>query len=502
MTQNAVSEADEVAAADWLDEHPASLATRPEANNVSEGSPSTPSQVAEVEGDVGYTTVATPETPESVRDIQADDDDMKLRNVSKGEVDESGSPEVVSSRDSVRSKGSKIANLRAAFEKSSPVDGTSRSRFGRSMERMRDRSAEREREYWREISRLRGERDKEQELRQTIEERYKKLEDKFQVLEAELEEQAQTHMNGNAHQNNSDDHVERYHEQHSAGTKSEDVSTLQQQLADLKKNISTLTRVDSHVTDSTFAQDMGVLHHELQNWIVCNFRRMKMPSSTDELCFRLEGTADFGRVALLQQIFRTFDPAAKLAFFQSAAVVFLMDVFEADFLFGMSGKQQWCAELLQAASSMRDVLDLPGYNKWRAATVDSLRQSDALQTLVRTAVENVATSICGCLCKVTGIDIGPAGKASLINIIKRAVSLAHLFTVQQAHYEFEFPRPGSALDPEMMEESAEDGDALTSPVISCTTFPAVIKFGDEDGNNLHLRNAIVKAKVLCRDAKS
>ncbi|KAI7179618.1 hypothetical protein KC316_g6979 [Hortaea werneckii] len=422
-----------------------------------------------------------------------EDSQMQLDDGLISAAKEQDSSESQSGRANSRSTSSKFANLRAAFEKDTSTDGPPKRNFARS--------AECGRQCQDEIGKLRDERDREEEMKIALEEKCTKLEEELEALEQQTRGQKEAGRLTPGQETNGTN--EQDHEEARAPTaQSDEVHLLQQQLAELKKTISTSTRMSSSVTDSTFAQEMGVLHHELQNWIVLNFRRAKMDVAPNELCNRLEGTGDFERVAWLQQIFRVFDPSAKLAFLQCVATVFLMDVFCAELVFGLNEGEQWCAVLLKADDSMQKTLGSQAYSKWRAATVEAVGQSAVFQDHLQKANEGVADSICHSLHKLTEIDAGEGGKASLIGIIKRAASLAHLFSFQQAQYQFILPNPGTPFDAETMEDIAQDGEELSSSVISCVTFPFIIKNGDECGDNTHLRNVIMKSRVLCREVES
>ena len=61
-----------------------------------------------------------------------------------------------------------------------------------------------------------------------------------------------------------------------AKSRQAEVTNLQQQLADLKRDVSTSTRTSPQVSDTTFAQEMGMLQHEVQNWVVNSSRRAKV----------------------------------------------------------------------------------------------------------------------------------------------------------------------------------------------------------------------------------
>ncbi|KAI6827741.1 hypothetical protein KC340_g9362 [Hortaea werneckii] len=423
-----------------------------------------------------------------------EDSQMHLDDGTGSSAKEQNSPESQFGRANSRSTSSKFANLRAAFEKDTSTDGPPKRNFARS--------AECGRQCQDEIGKLRDERDREGAMKIALEEKCTKLEEELEALEQQTRGQKETGGLSTLGQETNGTNEQDHEEARASSAQSDEVHLLQQQLSELKKTISTSTRMSSSVTDSTFAQEMGVLHHELQNWIVLNFRRAKMDAAPNELCNRLEGTGDFERVAWLQQIFRVFDPSAKLAFLQCVATVFLMDVFCAELVFGLNEGEQWCAGLLKAGDSMQKTLSSQAYGKWRAATVEAVGQSAVFQDHLQKANEGVADSICHSLLKLTEIDAGEGGKTSLIGIIKRAASLAHLFSSQKAQYQFLLPNPGTPFDAETMEDIAEDGEELSSSVISCVTFPFIIKNGDECGDNTHLRNVIMKSRVLCREVES
>ncbi|KAK5120268.1 hypothetical protein LTR85_006474 [Meristemomyces frigidus] len=419
-----------------------------------------------------------------------DAEEMKSSDAN-GDARDAAAAESRTRAGSLRSTSSKIANLRATFEKHSPVDAAVKRRFP-SAEKKTEGISEREREYWKEIARLRDERDKEHELRQTYEEKCAVLEDQVQRLQQQgLEGQS----NGGCEKATAVSEAAP-ESLHVSKTRTEDVSVLQQQLSDLKRSISTSTRMDNQVTDSTFAQEMGVLHHELQNWIVNNFRRVKAEVAPSELSSRLDGIVDDKQAELLKQIYAMFDPPAKLAIYQATAVVFLMDIFTERLLYGLPSEQEWCRHILQAAENLEHQLTSMAYNKWRAATLEAIQHSEGFDALVQTAVTRMTATMVSVLSKLTESEPNASG---LANVVKRAVSLAHLLRLQRARYDLYLPSPTDSFDPATMEDDSDRSEGRPGSAVRCAIFPAVLKIGDEYGDNVHLRNVIVKAKVLCRD---
>jgi len=87
-------------------------------------------------------------------------------------------------------------------------------------------------------------------------------------------------------------------------------------------------------------------------------------------------------------------------------------------------------------------------------------------------------------------------------IVEQAVSLSRLLRVQRARFIVAIPsmhpRHQALFDNETMEDiSGEDEQGLTGKELQCAVFPALYKFGDEEGNNTQIRNVIAKAQVFC-----
>ena len=88
---------------------------------------------------------------------------------------------------------------------------------------------------------------------------------------------------------------------------------------------------------------------------------------------------------------------------------------------------------------------------------------------------------------------------SLRTIVKKAVSLAHLIRVQQAPYEFVLPTPRERFNGATMDDIEVDSDGPADRTVRCSTFPALFKIGDENGEILAHRNVVYRAKVICND---
>ncbi|EMC96849.1 hypothetical protein BAUCODRAFT_70092 [Baudoinia panamericana UAMH 10762] len=432
------------------------------------------------------------------------------------------------SNGSLRSSNSKIASLRAAFERNASPN---RKRFSVSTHGGNDKrpdhsvkvssernskisseqngkvTPEHNAEHEKEIARLREELQQEKELRRVWEERCALLEQyeaKCDMLEQEVE-MMQERMIMQANGMLKEDHSpasRRMSVDVSGGVAkrySDEVVLLQRQLADLKQTIAMSTRMEGQVTDSVFAQEMSVLHHELQNWIVNNFRRARTDIGTEQLCAKLDHCAEKAKLRHLRPMFETFTPSAKLAIYQATAVCLLMEIFDNVSLYGLPENLPWRRPLREAVDAIENVLTPMAHNRLRATTLDVIRQSEDMASYTAPAVKIMAERICGTLTELTDIEQTEARLYGLMNIVKRAIELQHMFRVQRARFQFDLPSPGEDFHHQVMENIAVDVEAPPGiePIIRCATFPSVIKVGDEYGDNMHFTNVIIKAKILC-----
>lgn len=273
---------------------------------------------------------------------------------------------------------------------------------------------------------------------------------------------------------------------------------LQRQLTDLKRSISKSTRVETVITsDATFAQEMGSLAHEVQNWTVNNYRRAKISASAEELTARLVPLVNDRQLERLRPVWAGWRSENKISILQSTVAAILMDIFDDQLLFGMPSHEEWATSLRKIAHYMSTILEVEQYNKWRASTFDIVRQTAAVGKAVDSAASTMAEYVTSTLDALAGQASSGTKLTSLQPIVRRAITLAHLFRVQRACFSFDLPHPSTAFDPSSMDNVAFDRDAEQGQPIDCATFPLVLKSGDEDGANVQWQNVLLKANVVC-----
>nr|POE46969.1 hypothetical protein CFP56_00301 [Quercus suber] len=430
---------------------------------------------------------------------------------SNPEVDarETRSGELPPNKSNLRSSSSRIANLRAAFEGKVGTEIAPPKRRLRSAERHRDNSFDYH-EADKEVIRMKSELEKEKELRIAFEEKCTALEDEMEEIQQRLEQQtialkAEWERKSVELQEDRENALLRVqHKELEAKANREDAESYQLQIIDLKKSISQSTRIEGQVTDSTLSQELQLLYHEIQNWVVNNFRRTKCEMEPNELCQRLEKAVQPEDMQGLRPLYHNFERSAKLAIFQSTVVHYMMKIFGDTLIFGLPSNLDWQQHLSKITNSFVSVLDSVTYNKWRSMTLDSIRHSPIIIDSVDASARSIVAAICSTLAVLTESEQSELPRASLETLIKRAVSLSHTFRIQRPQYEFVLPICGSTFDDMSMEDVAEETDPVPDKseqrIVLCATFPSVYKLGDEVGDHMHLRNVVVKAKVLCKEA--
>lgn len=120
----------------------------------------------------------------------------------------------------------------------------------------------------------------------------------------------------------------------------------------------------------------------------------------------------------------------------------------------------------------------------------------------KTLLDIIQADIVTMLSEFTASNVTSSQQHALRAILENAVKVARLASRQHARFIFELPRAldeeGATFDGKIMEDvHGEDEEELKGKRIQCATFPALCKLGDEKGDNMHLRNVISKARVLC-----
>lgn len=351
------------------------------------------------------------------------------------------------------------------------------------------------------IARLKDELERERSVRKDSETQCRQLEKDVEALKGELswkDSYWREEMRKNVHQAKQEGGGPTK-DMHSSRNQARLGDTgLHRQLTDLKRSISKSTRVETVVTsDANFVQEMGSLAHEVQNWTVNSYRRAKIGATAEELTARLEPIVNNRQLERLRPVWSGWKSENKIAVLQSTVAAILMDIFDDQLLFGIPPKEEWATSLRKTACHMSTELEAQQYNKWRAATLDIVRQTPVMSKAIESAASTMAEYVTSTLDALSGQPSTGTKLNSLQPIVRRAITLAHLFRIQRARFSFDLPAPLTGFDPSSMENVAFDRDAEEGHPIDCATFPLVLKLGDEHGANVQWQNVLLKANVVC-----
>ena len=115
--------------------------------------------------------------------------------------------------------------------------------------------------------------------------------------------------------------------------------------------------------------------------------------------------------------------------------------------------------------------------------------NEAFREELSSLTYNVVKHIKVTLADMVGSPLSDACVKHLQSIVGQAINLSHLFRVQRAQFSVNIPSTDSTkgllFDNSVMEDAnGMDEEELEGSHVFCVIFPAVIKNGDESGNNV------------------
>lgn len=273
-----------------------------------------------------------------------------------------------------------------------------------------------------------------------------------------------------------------------------------QQLLSLKTAFSSLTRLESQVTDSELSETFSQLSNRIREWIVSNYRRAKM--NFDSLP---QDTVQVLQATLPS--YKAIDSTNRLALFQAVVSNTLMHIFEESLFVGLPDAGP-TASFKQMVNLIENT---PGYQFWRHATIRCLRESDAKLIVKEERVRQIdrlAFEILHHLHAITSVVLPSEARSALENILNTTAELQDTLLLQKARYRVDFAREQNGVNPSFDDERMEpineldeyvddDGDVLVDRVFAFCVFPCLEKFGDEYGEHTEVSNVLVRARVCC-----
>ncbi|EPE27296.1 hypothetical protein GLAREA_03211 [Glarea lozoyensis ATCC 20868] len=292
---------------------------------------------------------------------------------------------------------------------------------------------------------------------------------------------------------------EAYHEAvKEVGEKEDEIAMLRNQVRGLKSWVSKGGRGgEEQVSDEAVAEGWGKLGNGLQNWVIVHFRRVKIDTSTATPETKTHLTTLLPNHASL--------PATcKIHLIQSLlSHLLLTHIFSAYF----PGLPTPHAASLESLETYLSTFGPPEtLNAWRAQTLSLLRrappESDALTSSLTAELNTLLHAL-------TSLPSTPARDASLLPLLHSAITLTQLLRSQKARFEIHMPaiaasagdatKGGDSMefDPETMEDVGGSEDEGGEREVKLVVWPGVIKYGDENGERVDLRNVVCRVRVLC-----
>ncbi|RMZ74407.1 Involucrin repeat [Pyrenophora seminiperda CCB06] len=270
------------------------------------------------------------------------------------------------------------------------------------------------------------------------------------------------------------------------------------QLLSLKSSISSLTRMESQVTDSDLTESFTQVANRVREWTVSNYRRAR--PSFDNLPKEVHFTLKTICPCYMSDIKNT----DRLTLYQAIISDSLMQILGSPFIFGVPDTGPLAA-IRPLAEQVQD--SGSAYREWIRATIQALEHSAAhinIQREKEALLHRLCGDICHLLFNLTSTTITPNAQSALNSIFKDAVNLQRTLILQRARYQVLFFRNqdgAMAFDDCTMEaindpnpSMEEDSDMDMGRTLKFCAFPGLVKYGDERGHHPEMRNILLKAR--------
>ena len=118
-------------------------------------------------------------------------------------------------------------------------------------------------------------------------------------------------------------------------------------------------------------------------------------------------------------------------------------------------------------------------------------------------IRGIANEIQEIMTDVSGVNLTETSQGSITGILQTAVGLEKIFLTQKAEYVITLvmepsPQNGATFDGSRMESVNQEEEDTTQSKVAFFVFPVLEKYGDESGENLSVRNVLLKARVFCQ----
>ncbi|KAK6513506.1 hypothetical protein TWF281_005130 [Arthrobotrys megalospora] len=280
-----------------------------------------------------------------------------------------------------------------------------------------------------------------------------------------------------------------------------EVKVLKDDLDDVTAYLSVAKAEEGVVDDKWFKEELTKFATQLRNWV---WKHCKAASQMPELVQDRGIQARIGHA--VPEFARLTMSNSRMTVMQAVVQdIILRRIFDR-YCVGLEEGQEAAMRGIEVMLTQHSAVLPPNYgmiNRWRALSI-------ALLTGTHPVKDNSESAIVDCCSEVESVVFslipghkarpGDAASRALIPLLANAVRISHHFKGQRARIDVVSP-VGHIFDPEWMEDASgmeDDVDEdLRGKMVGACAFPAVIKWGNEKGDDYGARTIIFRAKVLC-----
>ncbi|KAK6332842.1 hypothetical protein TWF696_002864 [Orbilia brochopaga] len=286
-----------------------------------------------------------------------------------------------------------------------------------------------------------------------------------------------------------------------AEKREKEVKTLKDDLDDVTAYLSVAKAEEGVVDDKWFRDELTKFATSLRNWVWKHCKAAsQMPDAIDDMGVQARirhAVPDFARLTMSN---------SRMTVMQAVVQdIILRRIFDR-YCVGLKIEEETALHNLEQMMTLATTGGAVNYgliNRWRALSIALLTNTDPVK-------EQSESAIVDCCSEVESVVFslipghkqrpGDAASRALIPLLANAVRISHHFKGQRARIVVESP-VGHIFDPEWMEDASgleDDADEeLRGKMVGACAFPAVIKWGNEKGEDYGVRTVIYRAKVLC-----
>ncbi|KAK6530082.1 hypothetical protein TWF694_003454 [Orbilia ellipsospora] len=280
-----------------------------------------------------------------------------------------------------------------------------------------------------------------------------------------------------------------------------EVKTLKGDLDDVTAYLSIAKAEEGVVDDKWFKEELGKFATQLRNWVWKHCKAAsQMPEAVEDPGVQARirhAVPEFSRLTMTN---------SRMTVMQAVVQdIVLKRIFDR-YCVGLTMEHELAMRDLEIMMTSHTSGGIPNYamiNRWRALSIALMTGTDPVKDNSESAIVDCCSEVESVVFSlIPGHKARPGDTASraLIPLLANAVRISHHFKGQRARIDVVSP-VGHIFDPEWMEDASgleDDADEeLRGKMVGACSFPAVIKWGNEKGEDYGNRTVIFRAKVLC-----